>query len=99
MNELERENARLKSELSAARWQREQDRDAIRTLLSNGKLLDIEDVRAKIAAGGPCLPHLIELEHEMAEDERYYREAMANPIPLRDVLAEMEAMLGEANAP
>ena len=50
-NDLERENVRLRSELSAARAREFHQRDAIRSLLTNGQLLDIEDVRAKIEAG------------------------------------------------
>lgn len=95
-SELERENARLRSELVAAREREFHDRDAIRSLLSNGQLLDIEDVRSRIADGGPYLPHWIELEREMAESEQVVREIMANPIPFRSVLEHAEQLLEAA---
>ncbi|HEY3789402.1 MAG TPA: hypothetical protein VGL71_11135 [Urbifossiella sp.] len=93
LTDLERENAILRSELAAAREREFHQRDTIRSLLSNGQLLDIEDVRARIAAGGPHLPQWIELEREMAESERIYREIKANPIPFRSVLEHGEQLL------
>ncbi len=92
-NDLERENAKLRSELSAARAREFHQRDAIRSLLTNGQLLDIDDVRAKIAAGGPNLQHWIEFEREIAEAEEEFREIMANPVPLRPVLEDAERLL------
>ena len=92
-NDLERENAKLRSELSAARAREFHQRDAIRSLLTNGQLLDIEDVRAKIAAGGPNLQHWVDFEREIAEFEQICLETMANPIPFRTVLEDAERLL------
>ena len=92
-NDLERENAKLRSELSAARVREFHQRDAIRSLLTNGQLLDIDDVRAKIAAGGPNLPYWIEFGREIVEAEEEFREIMANPVPLRPVLEDAERLL------
>jgi hypothetical protein len=97
MNELERENARLRSELNDVRQKRFEDRDAIRSLLSNGQLLDIADVRARIAAGDPHLPQLLELEREMAEAERSSREAMSDRIPFHTVIEHAERLNGAVN--
>ena len=92
-HELERENASLRSELSAARVREFHQRDAIRSLLTNGQLLDIDDVRAKIAAGGPNLPYWIEFGREMAEFEQICQETIANPIPFRSILEHAEQLL------
>lgn len=94
MNDLEQENARLRHELAAVRQRHVQDRDAIRSLLAGGRLLDIEDVRARIAAGDPHLQQLLDLEREMAEAERSCRDAMNDRIPLLSILERAERMAG-----
>lgn len=95
IQKLELENERLRRELAEARDKHSQDRDAIRSLIANGQLLDEEVLRSRIAAGGPYLPQLLEIEREMAQFERGFREILLNPIPLRPALEDADRLLGE----
>jgi len=98
VHELELENARLRTELAEARERHIRDSDAIRNLLTNGSLLDEEELQSRIAAGGPCLPQLLELQREMAKNEEAFREIIANPVPLRAALNDAERRLGADHA-
>jgi hypothetical protein len=98
VQDLEQENARLRRELSEAKYRRMLDRDAICMLLGNGKPISLEDVQGRIAAGSPFQEQLIELEKVMKEQEQVLMDMMANPVPFQVVLDDLERLRGEGHA-
>src|SRR5260221_344334 len=81
VQDLEQENARLRRGLAQVKHRQMCDRVSIYKLLGGGKVLSLEEVQERIAAGDPHRELLLDIEREMKEEEAVLRETMANPIP------------------